>query len=116
MQENRVRDNSFQFAISIVNIYQHLVGMKKKCVLSKQLLRSSTSVGAMIRESQYSGSTVDFKHKLAIAQKEINKSLYWIVLMKETDYINDEEFESTREDATERLKLLTTILEPTKAH
>lgn len=72
MKENAVKDKSFQFAIRIVKIYQHLTGVKKEYVLSKQLLRSGTSVGAMVREAQHAESKADFKHKLAIAQKEIN--------------------------------------------
>ena len=68
--------------------------MKKEFVLSKQILRSGTSVGAMIREAQYSESIADFIHKMAIAQKEINETIYWLELLKETEYISNMEFES----------------------
>ncbi|MFB1003152.1 MAG: four helix bundle protein [Bacteroidia bacterium] len=116
MKENAVKDKSFQFAIRIVKIYEHLTGVKKEYVLSKQLLRSGTSVGAMVREAQHAESKADFKHKLAIAQKEINESLYWLELMKETDYLREVEFKSIHSDATEVLKLLTSILKTTKSN
>ena len=76
MKENVVKDKSFKFAVRVVRLYQYLCQEKKEFVLSKQLLRSGTSVGAMVRESEHAETKIDFKHKMAIAQKEINENLY----------------------------------------
>ena len=78
--------------------------------MSKQLLRSGTSVGAMIRESEHAESKADFIHKLAIAQKESNETLYWLELLKKTNYLDKSEYESINNDATEIIKLLTKII------
>lgn len=84
--------------------------------MSKQLLRSGTSVGAMIREAEHAETKIDFKHKMAIAQKEINETIYWIELLKVTNYLSEEEFTSINADAVEIVKLITTILKTTKAN
>lgn len=110
---NVVKDKSFKFAIRIVKVYQFL-SEKNEFVLSKQLLRSGTSVGAMIREAEHSETKKDFIHKMAIAQKEINETIYWIELLKETGYIKEDEFLSIHNDAIEIIKLLTSILKTTK--
>ena len=89
---------------------------KKEYVLTKQLLRSGTAVGAMIREAEHSESRKDFVHKLAIAQKEINETIYWLELLKETFYLSEEEFQSIHEDAVEIIKILTTIIKNTKSN
>jgi four helix bundle protein len=114
--KNVVKDKSFAFAVRVVRTYQYLVEQKKEYVLSKQLLRSGTSVGAMLREAEHAESRHDFSHKLAIAQKEINESIYWLELLKETNYLNVNEFETIHEDAVEIIKLLTAILKTTKSH
>jgi len=75
MKKNIVKDKSFRFAVRVVRLYQYLCGEKKEFVLSKQLLRSGTSVGAMVREAEHGETKADFKHKMAIAQKEINETL-----------------------------------------
>ena len=116
MRENIVKNRSFTFAIRIVKLYQFLVENKKEYVLSKQLLRSGTSVGAMVREAEHAESKADFKHKMAIAQKEINETLYWIELLKETDYLSNEQFESINTDAIEIIKLITSIIKSAKAN
>jgi four helix bundle protein len=79
-------------------------------------LRSGTSVGAMIREAEHAETKKDFVHKMAIAQKEINESLYWLELLKATDYITTLEFKSINADATEIIKLITSIIKTTKAN
>ncbi|MBS1783396.1 MAG: four helix bundle protein, partial [Bacteroidetes bacterium] len=94
MKESNIRNKSFAFAIRVVKLYQYLIGEKKEFVLSKQLLRSGTSVGAMVRESEHSESKADFIHKLAIAQKEINETIYWLELLNATNYLTQEQFES----------------------
>ena len=90
MRENVVKIKSFRFAVRIVKLYQRLV-MEREYILSKQLLRSATSVGAMVYEAEQAESKADFKHKLAIAQKEINETMFWLELMKETGYLTDVE-------------------------
>jgi four helix bundle protein len=116
MKENIVKNKSFGFAVRIVKLYQYLCEQKKEFVLSKQLLRSGTSLGAMIREAEHAESKLDFKHKMAISQKEINETIYWLELLKTTDYLTREQFESINADAAEVIKLITTIIKTTKAN
>ena len=82
--------------------------------MSKQLLRSGTSIGSMVRESEHAESKSDFIHKLSIAQKECNDTLYWLELLKATDYLKNEQFESINNDAIEVIKIITTIIKNTK--
>ena len=116
MRENIVKNKSFGFAIRIVKLYQFLCEHQKEYVLSKQLLRSGTSVGAMIREAEHAETKKDFIHKMAIAQKEINETIYWLELLKETRYLNQEQFLSMNTDAAEIIKLITSIIKNTKAN
>lgn len=89
---------------------------KKEFVLSKQLLRSGTAVGALVREAEHAESKPDFRHKMAIAQKEINETIYWLELLKETGYLTGEQFQSINDDAVEIIKIVTTIIKSTKAN
>lgn len=114
MKENIIKNKSFAFSIRIVKLYQFLCEIKKEFVLSKQLLRSGTAVGALIREAEHAESKTDFKHKMSIAQKEINESIYWLELLKETEYLTNEQFESMNNDAIEIIKLLTSIIKSVK--
>ncbi len=114
MRENIVKSKSFGFAIKTVNLYKYLCNEKKEFVLSKQLLRSGTAVGALVREAEHAESRADFIHKMAIAQKECNESIYWIELLKETLYIDNQKFEEINTDAVEILKLITSIIKSTK--
>ena len=114
MKENIVKNKSFAFAVRVVNCYKWLCAEKKEYVLSKQLLRSGTSVGAMVREAEHAETKKDFIHKMAIAQKEINESLYWLELLRETDYLEQPTFVTLEQDATEILKLITAIIKSTK--
>lgn len=98
----------------MVRLFQHLQSVKKEYVLTNQLLRCGTSVGAMMREAEHAESKSDFVHKMAIAQKEINETLYWLELLAATDYLNLKGAESLRADAVELLKLLTSTLKTTK--
>lgn len=108
MSEKRsiLKDKSFAFALQCVKLYKYLTTNQKEFVLSKQLLRSGTSVGANIREAQNAQSIADFIHKLSIAQKECDETIYWLELLKESEYISTLEFESKNKDATEILKML----------
>jgi four helix bundle protein len=114
MKENVIKTKSFAFSIRIVKLYQYLCTDKKEYILSKQLMRSGTSVAALIREAEQAESRLDFKHKLSIAQKEINESIYWLELLRATDYLIDEQFASIYNDAIEIIKILTTIIKSTK--
>jgi four helix bundle protein len=114
MKENIIKSKSFTFAVKTVRIYQFLREQRKEFILSKQLLRSGTSVGAMIRESEHAESRKDFIHKLAIAQKEINETIYWIDLLKETNYLSEEQYISINTDAIELIKIITRIIKTTK--
>jgi four helix bundle protein len=115
MNESVLKNKSFCFAVRIVNLYKYLCEDKKEFVLSKQILRSGTSVGAMVREAEYSESKADFVHKMAIAQKEINETIYWLELLKETEYISNKEFESISADAIEIIKMLTSSIKTAKS-
>lgn len=115
MRKNIIKIKSFAFAVRIVRLNKYLSSDKKEFVLSKQLLRSGTSVGAVIREAEYAESRSDFKHKMHIAQKEINETIYWLELLKETDYLANEQYESINNDAIEIIKLLTSIIKTTKS-
>jgi four helix bundle protein len=114
MKENLLKDKSFKIAIRIVNLYKYLCKDKMEFVLSKQILRSGTSVGAMIREAEYAESKNDFVHKMAIAQKECNETIYWLELLQATEYISNTEFESINTDAIEIIKLITSSIKTTK--
>ena len=107
---NVIKDKSFGFAVRVVNLYKVLVSERKEFVLCKQLLRSGTSVGANVREAMNAESNADFVHKLAIAQKECDESCYWLELLRETKYIDDKEFESLHNDASELLKIIRSII------
>jgi four helix bundle protein len=109
-KENIVKDKSFRFAIRIVNLCRDLSASKKEYVLSRQLLRSGTSVGANIREADNAESKADFIHKMGIAQKEADETLFWLELLKETSYISDDEFSSLNDDAVEIIKIIKRIL------
>ena len=114
MKENIIKEKSFLFAIRIVKLYKFLSEERKERVLSKQLLRSGTSIGANIREALNAQSSADFIHKCSIAQKECDETLYWIELLKETDYITETEFTSIYNDSNELLKIIRSIILSTK--
>ena len=116
MKENIIKNKSFDFAVRIVKLNQYLCNNKKEFVLSKQLLRSGTSVGAMVREAEHAETKADFKHKMGIAQKEINETLYWLELLKATDYLTTEQFEDINAHAVEIIKIITTIIKTTKSN
>ncbi|GAB3640828.1 four helix bundle protein [Spirosoma arcticum] len=109
-KENIVREKSFRFAVRIISLYQYLTEIKEEYVLSKQMLRSVTSVGANVREADDAESKADFIHKMGIAQKEVDETMYWLELLKETDYLASNEFDSIHQDAGELLKLIRSII------
>jgi four helix bundle protein len=106
MSDSILRDKSFLFAIRIVKLYKYIKENRHEYILSKQLLRSGTSVGAMVREAKNSESKADFQHKLGIAQKECDESLYWLELLQKSSYIAENEYYSLSFDAEELLKMI----------
>ena len=109
MKENAVFIKSKEFAVRIVNLYRYLREDKKEYVMSKQLLRSGTSIGANIAESECAISDKDFLSKLYIAFKESAETQYWLDILFETSYINSQEYESISADCTELKKMLSSI-------
>lgn len=114
MKENAIKTKSFSFAVRIVKMCRHLQSEKKEFILSKQVLRSGTAIGALIRESEHAESKADFIHKLSIALKEANETHYWLELLHQTDYLNPKAYNSIITDCEELLKLLTAIIKTSK--
>jgi len=113
--ENIIQTKSYAFAVRIVRLYQHLVSSKKEFVLSKQVLRCGTSIGANVEEAIGAQSRADFISKLSIAYKEARETSYWLCLLKDTDYLNPSEFESIHADAEELCRIIASIQKSTKA-
>lgn len=114
MKTNAIKERSFAFALRIVKLYQFLAEQKREFVLSKQLLRSGTSVGAMVREAEQAESRADFVHKLSIALKEANESEYWLDLLHQSNYLDEKSYASIASDTKDILKLLTSIIKTSK--
>jgi four helix bundle protein len=112
--ENVIVKKSYAFAIRIIRLYQFLSQEKKEYILSKQLLRCGTAIGAMVKESEHAQSKADFLNKMNVALKEANETEYWLMLLKDTDYITAKQFESIHLDCSEILKLLASIVKSTK--
>ena len=113
-ESNTVNQKSRQFAVRIVRLYQHLCEEKKEYVLSRQLLRSGTSIGANIAESTCAFSQREFLAKMYIAFKECNETLYWLSLLYDADYLTDKEYESVNADCEELHKMLAAITKTTR--
>lgn len=115
-QDNIILDKSFAFAVRVVKLYKYLCDEKKEYVLSKQLLRSGTSIGANINEAQAAQSTNDFIAKMSIASKEARESRYWIDLLIQTDFLDSSEqhTQTLRSDIDELIKMLTSIIKTTQ--
>ena len=105
-KENTARNKSKKFAIRIVNLYKYLCDEKKEYVLSKQLLRSGTSIGANLAEAEFAISDKDFLHKIYIALKESAETMFWLELLFQTEYLTETEYKSINEEALELLKIL----------
>lgn len=105
---------SFEFAIAVVDFYKHLIGQEKEYVMSKQLLRSGTGVGALVREAQNAESKADFIHKLGIAQKECAESQYWLELLKATGYMNPNQFNHLYSQSKSLLNMIRSAIISTK--
>ncbi len=114
MKESVIRNKSYKFALRIIKAFKYLKEEQREFVLSKQMLRSGTAVGALVREAEYGQSKADFIHKLSIALKEANETEYWLLLLKDSDYITIESFHSIHTDCVELIKLLTSIINTSK--
>jgi len=114
MDENFLYNKAYAFSIRIVKMVQYLQNEKREYVLSKQILRSGTSIGALISESKFAQSKADFQNKLMVALKEANETKYWIDLLKDTQYISTEMHQSMADDNKELIKMLVSITKTIK--
>lgn len=113
-KKNAIRNKSFDFAVRVVNLFKYLQENKKEFVMSKQLLRSGTSIGANVREAERGESKADFIHKMAIAQKECNETEYWLELLYATQFLSKSEFESMQSNIVEIGKMITSSIKTAK--
>ena len=114
MKENILKDKSFQFAVRIVNLYKYLKKEHNEFILSHQIVRSGTSIGAAVREAEHAESIKDFIHKLSIGLKEVNETKYWLDLLFSAEFITKEMHESLNKDCEELLKLFTASVKTSK--
>jgi four helix bundle protein len=110
MKENVVRNKSFQFSLGIITLCHFLTEYKKEFLLSKQILRSGTSIGANIREADNAESKLDFIHKMGIAQKETDETLYWLDLLMESGLITREQYQPLKTDCDVLLRIIKSII------
>ena len=113
MGKSIVREKAFVFAIRVVRLYK-LLCERNEYVLSKQMLRSGTAIGALLKEAEHAQSVADFINKVNIALKEANETEYWLMLLKESDYLSADEYNSIIEDCRELLRLLISIIKKMK--
>ncbi|MBQ7897591.1 MAG: four helix bundle protein [Clostridia bacterium] len=113
-KKNVISTKSFDFAVRIVNLYRHLTNEKKEFILSKQLLRCGTSIGANVSEAQKGQSTADFNSKMYVSLKEANETEYWLRLLFKTEYLTQAEFDSLEKDITEIIAILMSITKSMK--
>lgn len=114
MSKNVVADKSYDFALSVIWLFKLMVSERKEFILSKQLLRSGTSIGALVREAEHAQSMADFLHKMNISLKEANETIYWLQLLKDSEYIRPNEFELLFPKAEELKRLLVSIVKTSK--
>ena len=114
MKESLIYNKSLDYAVRIVNLYKFLTYMKRETIMSKQLLRCGTSIGANVSEALSAESTADFIHKLSISQKEANETQYWLSLLLKTGYISQVQYDSMLQDCEEIRKMLISIIITTK--
>ena len=114
MDGNIPVEKSFNFAVRIVNVYKYMIREQKEYVLSKQLLRCGTSIGANIAEAQRGQSKADFYSKMSIALKEASETHYWLKLLYRTEFLNKEQYDSLNKDILELLGILTAICKSTQ--
>lgn len=116
LKNNPLATKSYDFALKIVLLYKELVSLNKEYVLSKQLLRSGTSIGANIAEANGAISKADFSAKISISYKESLETKYWLSLLKDSEYLNNDKADSLIKDADELSKIMFSILKSTRIH
>lgn len=114
-KEDQLKEKSYKFALRIVKLYKFLADEKKEYVLSKQCMRSGTSIGANITEGNQAQSTADFIHKLSIALKEAFETEYWLCLLRDSEFITEKQAESLIADCNELQKILTASIKTSKS-
>ena len=114
MGKSILRDKSYAFAIRIVKLSQYLQDKKTEFVLSKQVLRSGTAIGALVREAEFGQSNADFISKMSISLKEANETDYWLALLKDTNYIDEKMFLSMTNDCKELIAMLVSTVKTSK--
>ncbi len=114
MEENTVKYKSYAFALRMIKAYKFITSEQREFTLSKQMLRSGTAIGALIREAEHGESKADFIHKLSIALKEANETEYWLMLLHDSDYIDDNSFSLIIDDCQELIKMLISIIKTSK--
>ncbi|MCU7694719.1 four helix bundle protein [Haoranjiania flava] len=112
--ESITATKSYAFAIKIITLYKFLIEQKKEFTLSRQLLRSGTAIGALVRESNHAESKADFLHKINIALKEANETEYWLMLLRDTGYISFEDYDDIQKHCNEIIRLLASSVKTTK--
>lgn len=114
IKENVLKDKSYAFALRAIKLYKYLVAEHKEFVLSKQILRSGTSIGANVAEGNQAQSRPDFIHKLSISLKEAVETEYWLCLLRDSDYISRSQADSLIDDCKELQRILTAAIKTTK--
>ena len=114
MKNNIISEKSIEFSIRLIKLYKILKEEKKEFILSKQLLRSGTAIGALIREAEHAQSKADFLNKMNIALKEANETDYWILLLYKGEFISEKEYQSIQKDGEELIKMLVKIVKTIK--
>jgi four helix bundle protein len=112
--EHPLRNKSYAFALRIINLYKHLQAENKEYVLSKQVLRSGTAIGALISEAKFGQSKADFISKMNIALKEANETDYWLSLLKDSGYVNEKQYKSLNKDVNELISMLVSTVKTLK--
>ena len=114
MRKNVLKEKSFAFALRIVKAYKYLTEEKQEYILSKQLLRSGTAIGASVHEAEYAQSIPDFINKMSVALKEANETEYWLMLLKESEFIENDVYLSIVNECQELLRLLISTINTSK--
>ena len=114
MKNNVIKEKSYAFALRMIKAYKYLSQEQREFILSKQMLRSGTAIGALVREAEHAQSTADFINKMNVSLKEANETEYWLMLLKDSEYIDEKTFASVHADCDELIRLLVSIVKTTK--
>jgi four helix bundle protein len=114
MSKGPLKDKSYKFALRVINLYKYLVQTKKETVLSKQVLRSGTAIGALVSEAEFAQSKADFISKMNIALKEAAETTYWLNLLKDSEYLDNKHYDSIYKDAKELVAMLASTVKTLK--